>query len=67
VHSVPVDVIPVALDLATRRHVSGIFATNSQGSNPWDHVPALLTGQMALAEMSAATRWGPGDGTVRAR
>jgi hypothetical protein len=54
VHSVPVDVIPVALDLAARRHARGVFLTYSQGANPWDHVPALLTGQMALAELSVS-------------
>ena len=56
VHSVPVDIIPVGLDLAARRGVSGIFLTHSQGANPWDNVPALLTGQLALAEMSALSR-----------
>jgi hypothetical protein len=36
--------------------VSGIFLTHSQGANPWDNVPVLLTGQMALAEISALSR-----------
>jgi len=56
VHSLPVDSFAAGLHMAAERHVRGIFFTSSRGANPWDHVPALLTGQMALAELAEAAR-----------
>ncbi|MFZ0160761.1 MAG: spherulation-specific family 4 protein [Kineosporiaceae bacterium] len=56
VHSLPRCSFAQGLRLAAGRHVGSAFLTDSRGANPWDHVPALLTGELELARSGAQAR-----------
>ncbi len=56
VHSLPRASFAEGLHLAAERHVRSVFLTDSRGANPWDHVPAFLTGELELLQSGVQAR-----------
>jgi hypothetical protein len=64
VHSLPRDAFDRGLELVRSRGAGSGFLTDSSGGNPWDRVPALLTGALALQHYRFAAGTRPGSRSV---